>query len=198
MDSKLTSRNSVHLVLDEEVDQRNKCPKEGTSQVFPQRDGAWVGRAEGDAAGRPRQGCDNVGDHENVVPVVIVSRGDVGPSSASQGAKDAHEGNETGELVAGLPSKKIPQTNKHKPGPCSLSAASIPHLLSRTCHTGCNGDKDHEEGPFGVSIANGGGHGGEPFIGVAVVLVLDDLVVVERDTDNEGTDECRYASESVH
>lgn len=60
-------------------------------------------------------------------------------------------------------------------------------------HTGRHGNEDHEKGPLGVSIANGGGDGGEPLLRVAVPLILDDLVVVEGDADDEGADEggCR-------
>jgi hypothetical protein len=38
--------------------------------------------------------------------------------------------------------------------------------------TGGNGDEDHEEGAFGVAVADGGGDGGEPFLWVALGMFI--------------------------
>ena len=43
---------------------------------------------------------------------------------------------------------------------------------------GAYGDEDLEDGSFGVAVANRRGDGRKPFDRVAVVLILDDLVVM--------------------
>jgi hypothetical protein len=48
-----------------------------------------------------------------------------------------------------------------------------------TERTGSDSDENHEERSLGISVANGGGYGREPFVRIAVVLVLDDLVKME-------------------
>lgn len=62
-------------------------------------------------------------------------------------------------------------------------------------HTGCQRNEEHEDGAFGVAIANCGRDGGKPFLGVSldaelvkldwytfrytdIEFILDDLVVV--------------------
>lgn len=64
-------------------------------------------------------------------------------------------------------------------------------------HTGGYGDEDLEEGSLGISVANGGRHGGEPLIGVAIVLVLDDLVEMKGHADDEGAQECSFITSSL-
>lgn len=78
---RLTSCDAVNLVLDKEINQGNKSAKEGAAQIFPVFDSLCVWRAEGETAGCPRNGEHQVGDHKDIVPVVIIGRGDVGPSS---------------------------------------------------------------------------------------------------------------------
>lgn len=165
-------------MLDKEVDQWHERAEEARSQVFPIFNRGRVRRAERDAARRPGQGSNNVRDHQNIVPVVIVGRGDVSPSAAGQRPQQAHEGHEAGELGPGLPRQEVEETDEGESGPR------------------CDGDEDHEERALGVSVANCRRDGGEPFLWVAVPLILDDLVVVQRDADDQGTDEGRWRIES--
>ena len=55
-------------------------------------------------------------------------------------------------------------------------------------HTGSDGDEEHKNGAFGIAVANGGGNGREPFLRIAIPLVLDNLVKVQRAADDEGTE----------
>lgn len=103
-----TSRDTVNLVLNEEVNERHQSSEEGTGKVLAILDCRGVVGAESDAAGGPGQGGDNVGNHENIVPVVIIGRGNVGPTAAGQGAQDAHGGDEAWQLGAGLAGKEVP------------------------------------------------------------------------------------------
>lgn len=66
--------------------------------------------------------------------------------------------------------------------------------------TGSDGDKDHKDGSFGISVANGGRDGGKPLVRVAIPLVLHDLVVVEGASDDEGAKKgswCRIGVVSI-
>jgi hypothetical protein len=57
---RLTTSNSVHLVLDEEVDQRHKSTEEQASKPLAVFDRLRVRRAEGNAAQCPRECRDDV------------------------------------------------------------------------------------------------------------------------------------------
>lgn len=62
----------MHLVPDEEVNQRHKCRKERPSKKLPVLDGGGVARAQSEAANSPGQCSHEIRNHEDVVPVVVV------------------------------------------------------------------------------------------------------------------------------
>ena len=68
----LTSSNLMDLMLDEEVDHRDESTKESACKVFPISHGFGVGKAQGKTAQCPRYCGNKVGDHEDIVPVMIV------------------------------------------------------------------------------------------------------------------------------
>ena len=107
----------MDLVLDEEVDQGHEGAEEPPRQVFPVLDGLGVGRAEGDASDGPRDGEDEVRDHEDVVPVMVVGRGDVCPAAARQGADEARDGDGLGEGAAGPRGEQVPQSDEGESRP---------------------------------------------------------------------------------
>ena len=72
----------MDLVLDKKVNQRDQCAKEATGKVFPVLDRFRIRWAQGNAPGGPRNGKDEVRDHQYVMPVMVVGRGDVTPPSA--------------------------------------------------------------------------------------------------------------------
>lgn len=113
------------------------------------------------------------------MPIVVVGRGYVGEATACERAQDAHAEDEGRELVSGLPGQEIPEADEDE------------------ARTGRDGNEHHEEGPLGVLVANGGGDGGEPFLGIPKPLILDDLFVVEGDSDDEGADEGGCGAKSV-
>ena len=57
---RLASCNFVDLVLDEEVDQRDKSAKEGACKEFAVLDCFCIIWAQCQTSKRPREGCDNV------------------------------------------------------------------------------------------------------------------------------------------
>lgn len=81
-------------MLDKKVNERHEGTEEGAGEVFAVLDGGRVGRAEGNTASGPGQRRDNVGNHEDVVPVVIVGRGDVRPAATGQCAEETHGSDE--------------------------------------------------------------------------------------------------------
>lgn len=86
----------MDLVLDKEIDQRHESAEEGTSQIFPVLDSLRIWGAEGQAPGGPRDGKDDIRDHQNVVPVVVIRRRDVRPASAGQCPNNARDRNRLG------------------------------------------------------------------------------------------------------
>ena len=79
--TKRTSSNMVHLVLDEEVNEWQYGGVKCARKVFAILDGGWVSRAESDDAKRPRNGREQIRDHENVMPVMVIGRRDVSPAT---------------------------------------------------------------------------------------------------------------------
>lgn len=86
----------MDLVLDEEVHQRYDCSEKTSCKDLAVFDGLYVRRAQNVAAIGPRNGSDQVRDHEDVVPVMVVGGSNVGPTTAGQGAKDANAGDKLG------------------------------------------------------------------------------------------------------
>jgi hypothetical protein len=169
----------VDLVLNEIVNQRNQCSKEQARHNLAVLDSTAVVGAERKAAKSPWQSSNQIRDHEDIMPVMVVGRCNVGPTSTSQSTEDTHAGNELGQSRIGTRREDVPQEDKGE------------------TRSGGNGDEDLEERPFGIAITNGRGHGGEPFVGVAVVFVLDDFVVVQSNADNQRADECCVGEEGV-
>jgi hypothetical protein len=66
-----------------------------------------------------------------------------------------------------------------------MAAMKQPDRVVETMRrTRCNGNKDHEERSLGVSVADGRGNGGKPLLGIAVELILDDLLIMQRNADD--------------
>lgn len=105
------------------------------------------------------------------MPVMVVGGCNIGPAAAGEGAKEAPEPNEAGQLGARPAREQVPESDEGE------------------ARAGCDCDEELKEGPFRISVANGGRDGGEPLLRVAEPFVLDDLVVVEGDADDEGAQE---------
>lgn len=180
-EEQLTPRNTVNLVLDVEVDQRKNAAVESTCGVFPVLDSDRIGRAQRNATKGPWNSGQQVGDHEHIVPVVVVGRGHIGPTSASQRAEDAPEGHKAWQLGPRFARQQVPEADQGK------------------ARAGRDGYEELEDGSFGVSVAYRGGDGGEPLFWVAEPLVLDDFIEVKRQSDEEGAEKgsCKSAQEKL-
>lgn len=74
----------MDLVLQEEVRQGSEKDEEAGPEELSVIDGLWVCfGAQCDAAYSPRHSSDQVRNHKDVVPVMVVCRSDVSPSSAA-------------------------------------------------------------------------------------------------------------------
>ena len=93
----LTTSNSVNLVLYEEVYQGYQGTKKAACKDLPVFHGSWVVWTKCQAAQRPWQCSDQVGDHENVMPAMVIRRSDIGPSAACQCPENPYSGYEFGQ-----------------------------------------------------------------------------------------------------
>lgn len=152
----------MYLVLDEEIDQWHQGTKEQTGHDFPILRSTAVVTTQGDATQRPRQSCNQVRNHKDIVPVMVISRCYIGPTTTGECPKQSDTSNYLWQSRVGPRSKDIPEEHQSE------------------SRAGSDGDEDLEEGTFGVSITNGCGYGREPFIGVAVMFVLDDFREMQR------------------
>lgn len=112
----VTSGDVVHFVLDEEVDQGHQSPKEGACKEFPIFEGSRVAGTQGYASKRPRKGSDKVGNHEDVVPVVVVGRSYICPSTTCHGTEQANASNEFWERRVRLAGEDVPQSYEGESG----------------------------------------------------------------------------------
>ena len=110
----------MHFVLDKEVDQRYECRKEGAGKELPILDRSGVAGAQGEAAKSPRQSSHQVRDHEDVVPVMVVGRRNVCPSSTSQSSENANTSDEFREGRVGPARQDVPEADKGESRTCSL------------------------------------------------------------------------------
>lgn len=161
----------MHFVLDEKVDERDDSAEKGAGHVLAVLDGVGVVGAQGEAAKHPGDGGHKIRNHENVVPVVVVRRSDVGPAAAGESAEDTEKGDNLGKRATGLGREQVPETDE-----------------GETRARG-EGNEEHKERALREAIANRGRDGREPFLRVAEPFVLDNLCVVEGDADEEGTKE---------
>lgn len=169
----------MNLVLNEVVDQWHQGSEEEASHDLTILDGTTVVGAQRKAAQRPRQGRNEVRDHEDIVPVMIVSGSDIGPSSAGQGAEDTHASDDLRERRVRPRGKHVPQEDEGE------------------ARTGSDGDEDLEERAFGITVTDRRGDGGKPFVGIAVVFILNNLVVMQSATDNQRAEERGIREQSV-
>lgn len=162
----------MHLVLNEEVYQRYKCTEEKTSHNLAIFHGTAIVGTESETAHCPGQSRNKIRNHKYIMPVMIISRRDICPTSAHKRSKQPSSRNELGEVRARTRSEKVPKKNESK------------------SRTGSDCDENLEEGSFGIPIANRRRHRGEPFVRVAIMLVLHDLPEMQAHAYHQGAEKC--------
>ena len=116
-------------MLDKKVDQGNQSAEEASSNPLSVLDRLCVRGAKRNAAGSPGNGKDDVRDHENVVPVMVVGRGDVGPAAASKSSDDTGKRNSLGEDTAGFSSQEIEKSNQGESRTCRTNISMAFSLI---------------------------------------------------------------------
>lgn len=167
----LTTRDLVHFVLDKVIDQRHQSTEEQTGHDLPVLHSAAVVRAESQTTQRPRQSSNQIRNHENVVPVMVIRRRNVCPTTTGERPEYSNTSDNLRKRRVRPRGEDIPEEHQSEPG------------------TGSNGDEDLEEGTFGVSIADGRRYGREPFVGVTVVFVLDNFPEMQSHSHDQGAEE---------
>ena len=99
----------MHFVLDKIVNQWYQGTKEGPRQVFSVLDCPGIIWTQDDTTISPWYSRDEIRNHEDVVPLVIISRRNICPSTTCQCSKHAHERNEFWEALIPFRRKEIPQ-----------------------------------------------------------------------------------------
>jgi len=113
-----TSGNTVYFVLNEEIYQWHKSSKETAGKSLAVLECSGVLRAQSNATHCPWQCCNEVRDHEDIMPVVIIGGGYVCPSSAGQSPKDAYASDELGKGRVRSTGQGIPKTDQCESRAC--------------------------------------------------------------------------------
>jgi hypothetical protein len=120
----------VNLVLNKKVDQRHQSRKERAGKQLSVFERRRVRRTQGEAAQRPWKCRYEVRDHEDVVPVMVVGRGDICPSATRQRAEDANTSNKFGKRGVRFAGQDIPQADQCDAGAWTVfSCASVSDRL---------------------------------------------------------------------
>ena len=77
----------MYFMLDEEIYQGYKCAKEAGCQDLSVLNSSRVLRTERQTAQGPGQGGNEVGNHENVMPAMVVGRRNICPAAAGNASK---------------------------------------------------------------------------------------------------------------
>ena len=101
-------------MLDEEVDQRNKCAKEGVSKTFAVLDRSRVRRAEHCASDCPGERSHQVADHKDIMPIVVIRACNVRPSTTSECSEDTHTSDKLRQRATGAVREAIEQEDQHE------------------------------------------------------------------------------------
>lgn len=150
----------MNLVLYEKVNQRNESSKESASEVFPVLYRRRIGRTEHEASHGPRQCRNQIADHEDIMPIMVICACHICPSTTSQRPENPNTEDEGRKTTAGPFRQTVVEEDEGE------------------AWTGGDGDEDLKDGTFGVPVAYRGADRRKPFHGIAVVLVFDNFVVV--------------------
>lgn len=113
-----TSRDPVNLVLDVKVYEGDDGAEESPRNPLAVQDCPCVCGARGETSEHPRDGCHEVRDHENVMPVMVIGRRHVRPAAAGKCPEDAEKCNHLGQTATRACRQDIPQRDERKSGAC--------------------------------------------------------------------------------
>jgi hypothetical protein len=104
----------MDLVLNKEIDQRYQRAKKPAGHDLPILDCRGIVGTECKAAQSPGHRRNHVGDHEDVMPTVVIGGCYVCPATTRQGSKDSHPEYELGQGAIGSRSQNIPKGDEGK------------------------------------------------------------------------------------
>lgn len=176
--SRLTARRSVDLVLDKEIKRGEKSSKERRAQKLSVSHSGWVRfGAQGNTSNGPGYGGDKVGNHENVVPIMVVGGCHIGPATAGKGSEDADSKDELGESRVWAGGQEIPHAYQQEARACSnvqclllLANGWLVNDGRKLTRSDCN--EDLEDGSLGKAVTDGGRDRREPFDRVALQVLV--------------------------
>lgn len=101
---------------------------------------------------------------------MIIGRGDIRPPSTGQSSDDASDCNNSRKTRVWFSGEQVEKTNEGKSRARS------------------DGNEQHEEGTFRISIADGRGDGWEPFLWISIPLILNYLFVMKSAANKQGAE----------
>lgn len=106
----------MHLVLNEVIGQWDNGSKERSSKDLSILQCPVISptRTQGNAACRPWNRSNEVGNHKDVMPVMIIRRCNVCPSTTAECSKEADAGDEFWEGAAALGCHAVPEGDEGK------------------------------------------------------------------------------------
>lgn len=104
----------MDLVLNKEIDQRYQSAKKTASHDLPILDCRRIVGTECKAAQSPGYRRNHVGDHEDIMPTVVIGGCYVRPATTRQGSKDSHPEDELGQGAIGPGSQEIKKGDEGK------------------------------------------------------------------------------------
>lgn len=98
----------MNLVLDEEVYQGYQSAKKCSRQVFSVFDRSRIVRTKGETPKSPWEGSNEVRDHKDIMPIVVVGGSDICPASACNCPKKTGVCDELGEARVWTRREEVP------------------------------------------------------------------------------------------
>lgn len=106
----------MHLVLDKVVDQGNQGSEKETGENLAVFDGAAVRGAESETAQCPWKSSNQIRNHEDIVPVMVIGRCHISPATTRQCSEQTSESDNLGQRRAGPCGHQIPEENESETG----------------------------------------------------------------------------------
>ena len=144
----------MDFVLYKPVYQRYQSPKECSCNDLSKFYRLLIRRTKRQTSNGPWQGSYKVWDHEDIVPIVIIRRSDISPSSACKRPENTHTNDEF---------------SHSSPWPWS---EKIPYYHESESRTWGNCNKKLENGSFRISISDCRRYRREPLVWKALDIIL--------------------------
>lgn len=127
----------MDFVLNEEVDKRHEGAEECACQNLPVPDCSRIWWAQCKTSEGPWYSCDQVGDHEDIVPVVIIGRGHVRPATTGKSSEQPGNCDDFWQGPIRPRRQEIPQPDERKSGSfcpltpyCRRSSDLVPDVMA--------------------------------------------------------------------